>query len=86
MIWAKRSTRLCVPKSGEQLDQMAPMLAQATIAMTASGMFGTTAATRSPRPTPSRRKPADAATTALVNSAPLISRSGSRSEANKSAG
>ena len=49
-IWANRSTRLCVPKSGEQLDQIAPMLAQATMAMTASGMFGITAATRSPSP------------------------------------
>ena len=57
-----------VPKSGEQLAQIAPMLAHASSAMTASGMFGTTATTLSPRPTPRRRNPAATAATDSRNS------------------
>ena len=41
-----------VPKSGEQLDQTAPSHVVANIAITASGMFGKMAATRSPLPIP----------------------------------
>ncbi len=39
-IWAKRSTTLAGPKSGEQLDQTAPMLAVARKATIASGTLG----------------------------------------------
>ena len=58
LICAKRSITLRAPKSGEQLDQIAPIDAQARNAATASGMFGRYATTRSPGPTPSARKPA----------------------------
>jgi hypothetical protein len=54
-ICANRSMTLCAPKSGEQDDQMAPRLAVASSPMSASGMFGRNAATRSPWPTPSAR-------------------------------
>jgi hypothetical protein len=36
----KRSTTVGVPNSGAQLDQTAPMLAQARKATTVSGTFG----------------------------------------------
>jgi hypothetical protein len=39
-IWAKRSTTLRAPKSGEHDDQTAPRLAVARKAATASGTFG----------------------------------------------
>jgi len=39
-ICSKRSVTLREPKSGEQLDQIAPMLAQASKAASVSGMFG----------------------------------------------
>jgi hypothetical protein len=38
--WAKRSTTLRTPKSGEQLDHTAPIDAHASSPATASGMFG----------------------------------------------
>ena len=43
------------PKSGETLVQIAPIDVTASIAMTASGMFGSVEATRSPGRTPRRR-------------------------------
>src|SRR2546428_7151017 len=46
------SITLAAPKSGEQLDQIAPMLAQANRPTTASGLLAMKAATRSPLPTP----------------------------------
>src|SRR5579872_5636516 len=52
LIWLKRSTMLGTPKSGEQLDQTAPRLEVASKPTTASGIFGTIAATRSPFLTP----------------------------------
>jgi hypothetical protein len=39
-IWAKRSTTLETPNSGAQLDQIAPMLAVASMAITVSGTLG----------------------------------------------
>src|SRR4030067_834478 len=48
-IWAKRSTRLGVPKSGEQLAQIDPRLAPAGEATAARGKFGR-AGTTQPRP------------------------------------
>jgi hypothetical protein len=39
-ICLKRSTTVGVPNSGAQLDQIAPMLAQARKATTVSGTFG----------------------------------------------
>jgi hypothetical protein len=56
-ICANRSMTLRAPKSGEHDDQMAPMLAVASRPMTASGTFGSRAATRSPRRTPRARSP-----------------------------
>lgn len=53
----KRSTTLRAPKSGEALDQTAPMLETARNAMTASAMFGRYATTRSPPSTPRPRRP-----------------------------
>jgi hypothetical protein len=41
------------PKSGEHDDQVAPIQLAASIPVTASGMFGSSAATRSPGRTPS---------------------------------
>ena len=49
---------LVTPNSGEHADQTAPRLDAARNAMTVSGMFGMSAATRSPLPTPSQRRPA----------------------------
>ena len=68
-----RSATLRSPKSGEHDDHTAPMLAVASSAMTASGMFGRYAATRSPRPTPSRRSPAATDATARASSAYVTS-------------
>ncbi len=56
-ICANRSMTLAGPKSGEHEDQIAPRLAVASMAMTASGPFGSKAATRSPRPTPADCSP-----------------------------
>ena len=63
-IWLNRSTRLVCPKSGEQLDQTAPMEAVARNATSACSELGRTAHTRSPGPTPSLRRPAAARPTA----------------------
>ena len=67
---------LPAPNSGAQLDQMAPRLAVASSPTTASGMFGTMAATRSPRPTPRRRRPSAAAATDDRSSSHEIARTG----------
>ena len=67
-IWATRSTTLRAPNSGAQEAQIAPREAQARKATSASGMFGTNATTRSPRPTPSRRSPARARPTCSASS------------------
>ena len=48
---------LGAPNSGGQLDHIAPMAAAASAAATVSGAFGIYAATASPRPTPSARRP-----------------------------
>ena len=56
-ICANRSITLAAPKSGEHEDQMAPILAVASSVMTACGPFGSSPATRSPRVTPSSRRP-----------------------------
>ena len=65
----------------EQLDQTAPMLAHARNATTVSGTFGMYAATRSPRPTPSRRSPAAQRATWSASSSQVTSASGCDSEA-----
>ncbi len=51
------------PKSGEQDDQIAPRLAVASMAMTASGRLGRKPATRSPGPTPCAAAPPPTAPT-----------------------
>jgi hypothetical protein len=56
-ICPKRSRTARLPKSGEHDDHTAPMLAVASAATTVSGRFGNQPATRSPRPTPSARRP-----------------------------
>ena len=56
-ICANRSMTLRAPNSGAHAAQVAPRLAVARNATTVSGMFGRYAATRSPRPTPSRCRP-----------------------------
>ena len=48
LICPKRSSTPLMPKSGEQEDQVAPMLAAASMAIMDSGMFGMKPATRSP--------------------------------------
>ncbi len=52
-ICANRSATPEGPKSVLTTDHSAPTLAVASSATTVSGMFGSTPATRSPRPTPS---------------------------------
>ena len=47
-----RSDTARAPKSGEHEDQIAPSEQVASIATSACGAFGTSAATRSPAPTP----------------------------------
>ena len=74
-ICANLSITLRAPKSGEHDDQIAPRLAVASRPMTASGTFGSRAATRSPRPTPS---PAQAARDARHLVRELRRRTGSR--------
>ena len=59
---------LVTPNSGEQVDQMAPRLDAARNAITVSGMFGMSATTLSPLPTPSRRRPAATAPTLSCSS------------------
>jgi hypothetical protein len=56
-IWPKRSTMPSGPKSGEQEDHTAPSDVAASMSTTVSMQFGMIAATRSPRPTPSRAAP-----------------------------
>ena len=67
-IWPNRSSTPLTPKSGEQLDQIAPRLVAASIATTASGMLGRKPATRSPRVTPSDRKAAASPATSFHSS------------------
>ena len=74
-ICANLSITLRAPKSGEQDDQIAPRLAAASRPTTASGTFGSRAATRSPRPTPS---PAQAARDARHLLGEMRRRTGSR--------
>src|SRR5713226_1623268 len=52
LICPKRSRTAAAPKSGEQQDQIAPTLAQARKATTASTEFGRYAPTLSPGATP----------------------------------
>ena len=59
---------LVTPNSGEHADHMAPRLDAARNPITVSGMFGMSAATRSPFPTPSRRSRAATAPTLLCSS------------------
>ena len=60
--------------SGEQLDQTAPMLAQARNAMLVCGVFGMQETTRSPAFTPIRfRYPARAPVSAANRSQPMCS-------------
>ena len=54
-IWPRRATADWVPKSGEQALQIAPMLALAKKATTASTPLLTIPATRSPSETPAAR-------------------------------
>ena len=54
-ICPKRSSTPRSPKSGEQDEKIAPSEAAASMTATASGMFGSIAATRSPTPTPAAR-------------------------------
>lgn len=62
-ICPNRSYTPLTPKSGEQEDQMAPMLVAASMATTVSIMLGMKPATRSPTVTPiSRRDLASRAT------------------------
>ena len=56
-ICENRSITLRAPNSGAADDQTAPIDAQANSDATVSGMFGMYAATRSPSPTPSARRP-----------------------------
>ena len=51
-ICLNRSTTLSTPKSGEVLDQMAPIELTAKNEIVASGTFGRKATTRSPFATP----------------------------------
>ena len=68
-ICRKRSSTLLTPNSGAQLDQIAPKLAVAKNAITASPPFGKRPATRSPERTPKRRKPARARATSSASCA-----------------
>lgn len=69
---AKRSRTPCEPKSGEQLDQIAPRLVAASIAMTVSGMLGVYATTRSPATTPSCASRAESCATRAYSSRYVI--------------
>src|SRR5699024_596030 len=55
-ICLNRSITIALPKSGEQLDHIAPILADAKKAITDSGIFGIKATTRSPFCTPASFK------------------------------
>ena len=70
-----------MPNSGAQLDHTAPIDAHARKATTVSGTFGMYAATRSPRSTPSRRRPAAQRATWSASSSQVISASGDDSVA-----
>ena len=76
-IWANRSTTAFVPNSGAHDDQTAPSDAVASRPITASGTLGRNAATRSPRLTPSRCRPARQRATASRSSSAVRS-TGSR--------
>jgi len=75
-----------VPKSGEQDDHSAPRLAAASAAITVSGMFGSTAQTRSPGPTPQARSAPAKLATASWSSAQETRRSAPCSLRNSIAG
>ncbi len=68
VICANRSITLAGPKSGEHDDQMAPRLAVASNPISAAGMFGRYAATRSPLVTPSAWSPARTRATSAASS------------------
>ena len=57
-ICPKRSSAPATPKSGEHEDHTPPTLAVASMPITASGPFGSQAATRSPGRTPRSRSSA----------------------------
>ena len=73
-ICPNRSTTPSTPKSGEQLDQIAPIDAAASMAITASGIFGRKPATRSPATTPMARKAAATRATSVRSASRLSSR------------
>lgn len=85
-IWRNRSSTTPTPMSGLQLDQTAPMLAQARNATTVSGRLGMYEATRSPARTPCRRSQAASAPTSRVSCSHDTSRTGSPSARAMSAG
>ena len=62
--------------SGEQLDQIAPLAAAASSAITLSGMFGMNDTTRSPASMPSASSVVVSAPTLEARSAQAISRRG----------
>ncbi|MNG26670.1 hypothetical protein D3C84_1116880 [compost metagenome] len=72
--------------SGEQTDQIAPILAQARKATTVSGRLGRNATTRSPLLTPIVRSASASEATCLSSSAQEISCSLPFSSANRMAG
>jgi hypothetical protein len=67
-IWPNRSTMPSAPKSGEHDDQTAPIDAAPSAAMTASAVFGTMPATRSPSLTPACESAAAALPTSARSS------------------
>ena len=81
-IWANRSRTARAPKSGEHDDQIAPRLAAARNATSVSTLFGASATTRSPRPTPSATRPARARPTSSRSSPWVTGRSSPSSRAN----
>src|SRR6266849_6753769 len=85
-VHGKQDGGLDLPESVEHAGQTAPMLVTARNAMTVSGMFGITAATRSPGRSPRSRRPAASAAVLAESSSQLTSRSDSSSERNRMAG
>ena len=73
---ANRSTTRGVPNSGAHDDHTAPRLAVARKRDEVSGMLGRYAATRSPRPTPRRCRPAAAAARPASRSSPAVRSTG----------
>ncbi len=78
--WRNRSSTPRQPKSGDTLVQIAPIDVVASMAMTASGMFGSIEATRSPGWTPSSRSRVARARTLGPNSSQYIGVTGTDSE------